>query len=537
MRGTGGGSRGRVGGGAGSRIRGTAGGAGALNADTRPWLRGVLRCGLLLVAASLMVLPAAGASFAAGSTATATATATNGSVDALTQAEKTLQPILDQLHATYQQAEAATQTYDQLTEQLTQANADDAELQVLVDNAQTSVDNGTTIAGQLATAQYRNSELSQLGQLLTAQDPEQALHTGELLAMAGKSQAAFIAQLKADQAGLVQAKAAAVAAKAHAAQLVAAQGVQRDTINQKLDQIRKQVASLTGVQQEQLSQLEQKDADAAQTALLASGALGKDNLKPSAAGAAAVAYAFQQIGANYVWGAEGPYADGFDCSGLTSQAWLHAGVAIPRTSEQQWAQLTHVPLNALRPGDLIVYFSGASHVAIYIGAGLVIQAPHTGAVVHVTPMAQNPILGAVRPDPDSPSLGSYTAPTIPKGATGAQPIGPGPVTGTQSGGTSSSGSSGGSSGSSSSGKPTTAPSSTSSASSSSKPSSSPSASGSASATASGTPSSGASASASPSDSASAGSSDSPTPSVTPSADVSSAAADTVSESPSGAAAS
>ncbi|MFC1406725.1 MULTISPECIES: NlpC/P60 family protein [Streptacidiphilus] len=532
MRGTGGGSRGRVGGGARSRIQGTAGGAGALSAGTRPWLRGVLRCGLLLVAASLVVVPTAGASFAAGSTATATATATNGSVDALTQAEKTLQPILDQLHATYQQAEAATQTYDQLTEQLTQAQADDAELQVLVDNAQTSVDNGTTIAGQLATAQYRNSELSQLGQLLTAQDPEQALHTGELLAMAGKSQAAFIAQLKADQAGLVQAKAAAVEAKAHAAQLVAAQGVQRDTINKKLDQIRKQVASLTGVQQQELSQLEQKDADAAQTALLASGVLGKDNLKPSAAGAAAVAYAFQQIGAEYVWGGSGPYAAGFDCSGLTSQAWLHAGVAIPRTSEMQWAQLTHVPLDALRPGDLIVYFSGASHVAIYIGGGLVIQAPHTGAVVHVTPMAQNPILGAVRPDPDSPSLGSYKAPTIPKGATGAQPIGPGPVTGTQSGGSSSSGGSSGSSGT-----PTTAPSSTASASSSAKPSGSAPASGSAAPSASATASASASASASTSAGASAGASDSPSPSVTPSADASSAAAGTASESPSGAAAS
>src|SRR5690348_41717 len=130
VRGTGGGSRGRVSGATRRRIQGTAGGAGSLNADTRPWLSGVLRCGLLLVAASLVVLPTAGASFAAGSTATATATATatNGSVDALTQAEKALQPILDQLHATYQQAEAATQQYDQLSEQLKQANADDAEL-------------------------------------------------------------------------------------------------------------------------------------------------------------------------------------------------------------------------------------------------------------------------------------------------------------------------------------------------------------------------------------------------------------------------
>ncbi|MFD0328977.1 C40 family peptidase [Streptacidiphilus monticola] len=102
-----------------------------------------------------------------------------------------------------------------------------------------------------------------------------------------------------------------------------------------------------GAQREELSLLEQKEANAAQAALLASGLLGKGDLRPSAAGAKAVAYAFAQLGKPYVWGAEGP--DSFDCSGLTSQAWLHAGVPIPRTSEMQWADLTRVPLNALRP--------------------------------------------------------------------------------------------------------------------------------------------------------------------------------------------
>lgn len=400
----------------------------ALRAGTRPWLRGVLRCGLLLAAASLAVLPSAAPAFAAGDSTALTLGQPQPQPQALTQAELALQPVLDKLHATYQLAEAATQKYDALSEQLVQAQTDDAELQVLVDNAQSGVDAGTVLAGQLAAAQYRNGSLSQLGELIFANDPQQALHGAELLAAAGKSQAAFLAQLKADQNQLLAARAAAAVAKDRAGGLVAAQSAARDTINKELDTVRLQVATLTGAQQTQLSQLEQKDADTAQLALLASGMLGNSGLKPSVAGAAAVAYAFQQIGSPYVWGGTGPYKDGFDCSGLTSQAWLHAGQAIPRTSEEQWAQLTHVPLNALRPGDLIVYFSGASHIAIYIGGGLVIQAPHTGAFVHVTPMAQNPILGAVRPDPGSPSLGSYSPPVIPVGGQGPQPIGPGPVT-------------------------------------------------------------------------------------------------------------
>ncbi|MEZ0090501.1 NlpC/P60 family protein [Streptacidiphilus sp. EB129] len=392
---------------------------------TRPWLRGVLRCGIALAAASLAVLPMAGPALAAGAATPVTGTTIPTTAQSLTSAEQVLLPVLNQLHATYQLAEAATQKYDALAEQLQQAQTDEAELQVLVDNAQAGVEAGNVVAGQLAAAEYRNGGNSQLGELLFANDPQAALHAEELLAMVGKSQAEFLDQLKTDRVNLTQAQSAAAVARGHAAQLLAAQAVARDAINKQLQSVEQQVSTLTGAQQQELSLLEQKEADAAQLAFLASGILGKDGTKPSAAGAAAVSFAFQQLGKPYVWGGAGP--DVFDCSGLTSQAWLHAGVPIPRTSEEQWAQLTHVPLSALRPGDLIIYFAGASHVAIYIGDGLVIQAPRPGAFVDVAPIAQNPILGAVRPDPSSPSLGAYTAPTIPTGAQGPQPIAP-PVT-------------------------------------------------------------------------------------------------------------
>ncbi|ADI06985.1 NLP/P60 family secreted protein [Streptomyces bingchenggensis BCW-1] len=120
--------------------------------------------------------------------------------------------------------------------------------------------------------------------------------------------------------------------------------------------------------------------------------------RPSAAVAAghrALKYALNQIGKPYVWGAEGPGS--FDCSGLTYQAWAHAGRPIPRTSQQQWRRLPRVKLNELRPGDLVVYFKGASHVAIYAGNGMVVQAPRPGGRVKLSPLASNPLRGAVRP--------------------------------------------------------------------------------------------------------------------------------------------
>ena len=115
----------------------------------------------------------------------------------------------------------------------------------------------------------------------------------------------------------------------------------------------------------------------------------------AAAGQRALRYALDQIGKPYVWGAEGPGS--FDCSGLTFQAWAHAGRPIPRTSQEQWRRLRRVKLGELRPGDLVVYFKGATHVAIYAGDGMVVQAPRPGSRVKLSPLASNPLRGAVRP--------------------------------------------------------------------------------------------------------------------------------------------
>ncbi len=75
-----------------------------------------------------------------------------------------------------------------------------------------------------------------------------------------------------------------------------------------------------------------------------------------------------------------------------------------------------MPLDRLRPGDLVVYFPKATHVGLYIGDGKVIQAPRPGAKVKVSPIAANPLLGAVRPDPDGTPLTEFTPPPLPEAA-------------------------------------------------------------------------------------------------------------------------
>ena len=110
------------------------------------------------------------------------------------------------------------------------------------------------------------------------------------------------------------------------------------------------------------------------------------------AGGIALDWALAQVGTPYIWGGETPGA-GFDCSGLAQAAYRVAGVALPRTAQEQYDAGPPIPANApLQPGDLVFFGSGptdVSHVGIYVGVqdgkAVMVDAPHTGAEVRVEP--------------------------------------------------------------------------------------------------------------------------------------------------------
>ncbi|MEO7943002.1 MAG: NlpC/P60 family protein, partial [Marmoricola sp.] len=98
----------------------------------------------------------------------------------------------------------------------------------------------------------------------------------------------------------------------------------------------------------------------------------------------AIAYAKAQLGKPYQWAAHGPTT--FDCSGLTMMAWGRGGKSLPHYSVAQFYQSTRVLMSDARPGDLLFFSSNGSpsgihHVALYLGGGQFIEAPHTGANV------------------------------------------------------------------------------------------------------------------------------------------------------------
>jgi cell wall-associated NlpC family hydrolase len=112
-------------------------------------------------------------------------------------------------------------------------------------------------------------------------------------------------------------------------------------------------------------------------------------------GARALAYAKKHLGARYRYGASGPNA--FDCSGLTMAAWRSAGVNLPHSARAQFSKGKKVAKSNLRPGDLVFFYRGISHVAIYAGNGKVIHASRPGAPVAYIQMKYMPYQGARRP--------------------------------------------------------------------------------------------------------------------------------------------
>ena len=106
-------------------------------------------------------------------------------------------------------------------------------------------------------------------------------------------------------------------------------------------------------------------------------------------GMMAVQAALTRIGSPYSWGASGPSS--FDCSGLVMWAFGQAGVNLPHSSQALAQGGQPVSMDQMEPGDLITYYSDASHVAIYIGDGMMVHASTYGTPVRVAPVDNAPI--------------------------------------------------------------------------------------------------------------------------------------------------
>ncbi|MEU6605095.1 C40 family peptidase [Streptomyces shenzhenensis] len=308
----------------------------------------------------------------------------------------TLAEVRAELHRLYHDAEVATDKYNAADVKVTRQEKRVRTLRAQVGAAERRLTRLTALAGAAARAQYRGGGLPAEVQFALSGDPRHALENASLARQAQQGTQLVITAVTTTRGNLR-------ADTDEASDVLNRLRANRRTMDTEREKIEKHIATakrlesrLAASQRRELDAMDTEDANDAQAKWVSTGILERVGTEASAAGRRAVAYATRQLGKPYVWGAEGP--DAFDCSGLTSQAWLAAGAPVPRTSQEQWRRLKHVPVTAMRPGDLIIYFSGASHVALYIGNGEIIHAPRPGRRVTVAPAGSMAVLGVVRPD-------------------------------------------------------------------------------------------------------------------------------------------
>ena len=310
-----------------------------------------------------------GVALGAGVTAAAGVLATMASV-----AGAAPQPTVGQVQKTVNQLtaqqDAAVQAYDQTQQQLTAARQRLALVnrEVATDQARFKAMRNEIAA--IASNAYESGTMTSMGALFTSNNPQAVLNQASVLLQLSSDRSAQIKQFIATARELAAAQQSARRTEQAVAGLDAQRLARKKSISRSLNQQKAVLATLTAQQQAQVTATMQGAGGTS--------APQQSPVPTNSQAGRAVAYAYAKLGDAYVYGATGPST--FDCSGLAEAAWAYAGVSIPRTTYEQVAALPAVSTSNLQPGDLL-FFSGDSHVGIYVGGGFLIDAPHTGAVV------------------------------------------------------------------------------------------------------------------------------------------------------------
>jgi cell wall-associated NlpC family hydrolase len=332
---------------------------------------------------------------------------------------QSLDTVKQQIAALYQQAETSTEQYDATEERIARLQSAVASSTTRSAELRVQLAAATGSLGRLAAEQYRDAGVSPSMALVFSAHPDSYLERAGLTdRVATVDRQRLIAVLRAQQSlGSLDRESSAELADLHAAELQLA--AHRADIDARLADARARLDALGAAERADvtaaLSQGDDGDGLGSTvpasaptlSSLLAAVTDAASTLSAPSSGADALAApgvsrvvkavetAYNELGKPYVWGATGPAE--FDCSGLTQHAWASAGVQLPRTSQEQANAGQTVPVSSIRPGDLVVYFPGATHIGIYVGHGLVIHAPRPGSVVQFTPLDSMPINKVVRP--------------------------------------------------------------------------------------------------------------------------------------------
>ncbi|MGO8956084.1 MAG: C40 family peptidase [Streptosporangiaceae bacterium] len=277
-----------------------------------------------------------------------------------------------------QQIDILGQQYDGLTIQLKQAKAN-----VILARESAARDfrllrHDQSAVGAIAVEGYMTEGMNPALELLQSSSPQSLLNRASIMTQIEQENGA---KLK-----LVQDAATA----ADRAQEAAAQEQQRATA------LSKQLAGKVAAIQKKESFFNSQAYAQAEAIFQRTGQYPNIRLPGNSVGVQALRWALTRRGKPYEWGAAGP--DAFDCSGLVVWAYAQIGITLMHYTGDLWNEGEHVSRSELEPGDLVFFYPGIEHVGIYLGEGLMIDAPTYGQVVQVQPMSDfDPFYdGAVR---------------------------------------------------------------------------------------------------------------------------------------------
>jgi peptidoglycan DL-endopeptidase CwlO len=302
----------------------------------------------------------------------------------------TLSEVQAKLQKLTNQEQVLDQRYDQMKQDLSQANQRLKLVNQETARYQARFEAMRKQVARIAAQAYENGQLTSVAALLTSDDPQSVLDQGSILMELSSANSAQMTEFIKAAQQLESAQQAARNAKAAIITLQGRLNGQRTVLVKTIDQQKKLLAQLTPVQQAPVGPGGGSSGGGGTPPPVYKGPTNTQAEK-------VVAFVYAQIGKPYVFGASGP--NSYDCSGLTSAAWASVGISIPRTSQEQWAGLPHVPTSDMQPGDILV-FNGAGHVGIYVGGGMMIDAPHTGLDVQKVALSgwyASTLDGVVRP--------------------------------------------------------------------------------------------------------------------------------------------
>jgi peptidoglycan DL-endopeptidase CwlO len=274
------------------------------------------------------------------------------------------------------QINSLSEQYDGLRIQLNRAKANSKIAQQAASRGQAALTIGQQAIAQLAAANYINSGLDPTFAALTTGNPSQFLSQASAITEMNQSSGVKVSTLSNKVTQALRDKETADQQAAAVRAIETQMDAKKKIIEAKIDKVNSAAMAQAMAVFKQTGSYPDITIPTANTV-----------------GAQALQQALSKRGDPYVWAAAGPSE--FDCSGLVVWAFAQEGIALPHYTGSLWNSGMHVARNDLEPGDLVFFGADISHVGIYVGDGLMVDAPNSGDVVRVQPLFSG-YIGAVR---------------------------------------------------------------------------------------------------------------------------------------------